>query len=332
MSALVLLSLLGVGMFATTLGGGDDPAQSDSPEAEPETTEEAADPVVEAPADPAPSPEPVEPEQPETPADSIQGEELTLNGEATLVGTQGNDTLIVSVNEAGLGELETVNLGDGNDYADVPAAGPIVINGEAGNDTLSGSYTDILIGGDGDDVLNTAPGGSANGGAGNDTLNVNVADIYDGYGTLDAGEGDDVLNARSEIGYIKTDFPGAALVGGEGADDFNLSLHLDYNADFGSPASPDTETRTPAGITLSDFDRTEDTLLIEITRAEDSEGREFLSAELVETSFTHRGELISYTDIALSFGASETIGAHTATIRLGENVNITNADIVVVEV
>jgi Ca2+-binding RTX toxin-like protein len=105
-----------------------------------------------------------------------------------------------------------VNGGDGNDTITVLAKtteiASATINGDAGDDVLTGADTDdSLNGGDGNDRLIGAHGADGmSGGAGNDTL---VWNNGDGSDTMDGGDGNDTaeVNGSPTLGDVFTMAP-----------------------------------------------------------------------------------------------------------------------------
>ena len=99
----------------------------------------------------------------------------------------------------------TINGGDGNDTlsvsAPIDAVGVALLNGDGGDDVLTGPDTgDTLSGGDGDDVLTGGKGGDdVNGGAGNDIFMWNNGD---GNDVNTGGDGNDltVVNGNPTLG------------------------------------------------------------------------------------------------------------------------------------
>jgi hypothetical protein len=99
----------------------------------------------------------------------------------------------------------TINGGDGNDTlsvsAPVDAIGVALLNGDGGDDVLTGPDTgDTLSGGDGDDVLIGGKGGDdLNGGAGNDIF---MWSNGDGNDVNTGGDGNDltVVNGNPTLG------------------------------------------------------------------------------------------------------------------------------------
>jgi T1SS-143 domain-containing protein len=141
--------------------------------------------------------------------DSYNSGSPTLTGIENIVGTDGNDIILLKT-----------------DYTSDATGGGVTIDGGAGNDAIGGGKgNDYLIGGDGDDLLSgmagddTLEGGAGNdrlyGGAGNDILRGGIGndilDGGDGVDRLDGGDGDDIL-----IGGKGDD----ALIGGAGNDRF----------------------------------------------------------------------------------------------------------------
>lgn len=108
-----------------------------------------------------------------------------INGDATINGTEGDDSITGSFrNELiyGLGGDDTINGLQGDD----------VIYGGAGDDTLEGfSGADTLYGGDGNDVLSASRNSQLFGEAGDDVIYASGA-----YNTLDGGVGNDRLTAH----------------------------------------------------------------------------------------------------------------------------------------
>ena len=139
--------------------------------------------------------------------DAVQVETLTLNGLA------GNDSATVN-DLTGVADLVAINLlmGDGDDTVNAPtqanAAIALVIDGGAGNDSLTGSPNADTI----------------NGGAGNDTIvglaGIDVIDGGDGNDTITGGPGSETqLGGAGDDTFIWNPGDGSdTLVGGAGAD------------------------------------------------------------------------------------------------------------------
>ena len=139
----------------------------------------------------------------------------TPGDEDNLFGGAGNDTL------EGLGGHDVLSGGLGDDsVSSVGGTGGTRIlpesrlYGDEGNDTLlSGDATDSLEGGTGDDLLI--------GGGGDDILNGDL-----GADTLDGGTGADILTAGE-------DASDDVMTGGEGEDDFNITMNWDGSTYIG---------------------------------------------------------------------------------------------------
>ena len=256
------------------------------------------------------------------------GDTLSSTGAASeFNGGDGNDLIEVAAND-------TVNGGAGNDT--ISSTDGAVVDGRTGDDVLTGQYLDIQFGGAGNDVFSGAS--SMSGGDGNDTIS--------GYYELSGGDGDDVLSsyanpyaagdgdaigmsgdagndtltASADIGYDNTPFvPGSYLdmSGGEGADVFDIQLDMS-SPDYLSP-SPTVPTQTSTYLIIEDCDPADDVLTVQINRDEAGADREMVAAEIVDN------------ELQMTFAATETDGAHTATLRLGAAANISIEDIVFVQ-
>ena len=149
--------------------------------------------------------------------------------------TQGIDSIARIVN------LEVINAGAGNDIVDLTSDNfmlteAVIINGEAGNDTLWGSNgNDTINGGDGDDVLF--------GGTGSDTLTGGVGS--DNF-QFTATAGSDVI----------TDF-----------DVINDSISLYYRA---TDNNTDAELSLANGVLVWDVDATNNDVVIDLTATLDA--------------------------------------------------------------
>jgi Ca2+-binding RTX toxin-like protein len=167
--------------------------------------------------------------------------DVTCSGDYTAIQVDlgsGNDNADVQI------PLPTViNGGEGDDYLNfwpydqdyngVPTAG--TLNGEAGNDYLdSGDGSQTLNGGDGDDwhlsanngddTINGGPGNDSNlyGGDGNDTINGGEGD--DSW--LDGGAGNDTVNGGGGRDYI-VDFDGDRRYNDDGTGNDTLNGDAD---------------------------------------------------------------------------------------------------------
>ncbi|WP_270726458.1 calcium-binding protein [Shimia sp. Alg240-R146] len=271
-------------------------------------------------------------------------EELTYDGTDTLLGTEGDDTL-VGEHDPAL-EPSVVELLGGDDVAIAPTLsnGPTsVYGGEGddmltdfsnmfggeGNDTLDGtggSYR--LEGGAGDDVL-TANGFASEvlGGEGNDEINIDASNhVGDNVINVEGGEGDDVFNVRTSIGDDRPEFGGFGLQGGEGSDTFNLTLEV---VDQDTDVDGDGEVSINAGV-VQDFDPAEDSLVIDIERYATFLDREItVDFEQASGSTAVWGEY--ETTLTFHLAATENAAAAVSTITIYSDVPFTMDDIQILD-
>jgi hypothetical protein len=189
----ILMGLLGLGLVFGMGGSSDTDEQtaSDMPVENPDDTE---DPTV-APAEPA--------------------NQFVYDGSPTLIGTDGDDTLVyldfTPENTTLMTQTEVIDGGLGDDYIEAgfflndsgPATSGLVVNGGDGDDTLSSTgIGSEFNGGDGNDLIDVSANDTVNGGTGNDTIS------SAGGAEVDGGTGDDVLTGEH----------GDTLFGGAGND------------------------------------------------------------------------------------------------------------------
>lgn len=284
----------------------------------------------------------------------IIGQVLTIpNDGGDINGTDGNDTLIseISGNEDLYRNIDIgdIRLGDGDDLADVALYGGNIY-GELGDDTIASSgIGGSLIGGDGDDLiesrngLNLVEGGEGNdtligleddkmyGGTGDDVLTVETSQPWYA-GVAEGGTGDDTISVHTYIGTDDLPYwiPSAIVVGDEGEDIFELQLNMRHQT-LGDGSFSLSSTTALADINLVDFDPDEDSIVVQINRADGNEDREMTSAELVTTERESQGQLYTDYELVMEFAATDAIGAHTAVIELGSDMNLTFEDIVFVQ-
>jgi Ca2+-binding RTX toxin-like protein len=203
------------------------------------------------------------------------------------VGRNGADLLLTHVNGSDrvtiknwftnpgqtANQIERVEFADGTSWTNIDlSARALVVNGTAGNDTLSGlnAFNDTLLGGAGNDSLSGGDGDDVvDGGEGNDTL-----DGGRGADTLRGGAGDDILGGAAgsydagsySYGYVSP-VAGNVYEGGAGNDTlrgtsmadlylFNLGDGADtlYEVEVsGQPAGQVDVLRFGAGIAPSDI-------------------------------------------------------------------------------
>ena len=145
----------------------------------------------------------------------------------------------------------SVIFGDEGDDTMIGQSAGDVFFGEAGDDELFGG-NDQLFGGAGNDLLS--------GGPGNDLLTTETAD---GSDTLYGGAGDDEIAAFGEIGTDAIHHTS----GGAGDDNITLQggaylVSLGSGADMFTLQPEDGESGVSSAALISDFDVTEDTLMI----------------------------------------------------------------------
>ena len=146
----------------------------------------------------------------------------------------------------------SVIFGDEGDDTMIGQSAGDVFFGEAGDDELFGGGNDQLFGGAGNDLLS--------GGPGNDLLTTETAD---GSDTLYGGADDDEIAAFGEIGTDAIHH----ISGGAGDDNITLQggaylVSLGSGADMLTLQPEDGESGVSSAALISDFDVTEDTLMI----------------------------------------------------------------------
>lgn len=135
----------------------------------------------------------------------------------------GDDSVTILAIDSGFNATIDVRGGSGDDAVNAAAiASGLLVNGDAGNDTITGgSGNDTLNGGDDDDQLSGAGGNDAlNGGSGNDTSTGGT-----GTDTLNGGDGDDLLSGGGGNDTID---------GGAGTDTIAESGDVDFDIDASS--------------------------------------------------------------------------------------------------
>lgn len=236
MSALLILSLLGIALFI--------PALSDEDE------------DIETPVEPEP-PLPPEPEPPVSPdppiGDDLDGtagdDVLTVTGTQSANGLGGNDTLTT-----GPGAREGVLNGGAGDDLIVVDADTNFVNGDEGNDTIRASGIDgFLNGGLGDDRFEVSGSvNNANGDEGNDSFFVSGA----GHG-INGGDGEDVVDVTGRNHFVFTDADNDSLSidatdtsvnTGSGDDDI---FSAEDSADLQINAGDGNDTISAAGTRIS---------------------------------------------------------------------------------
>jgi Ca2+-binding RTX toxin-like protein len=174
----------------------------------------------------------------------------TANSSISLDGGVGDDSI-----QATAGSLSVLG-GDGNDnvaVGDVGTTGNGFVHVNAGNDTVNSTSTArfSVFGGQGNDVLNMAPGGGAdllNGNLGDDLLNAGGSnDILlgeDGNDTLDSGGGNNTLSGGAGDDMLNSSSGNDVITGGDGNDTTNdaggtNTVDVGTGADFVTTAGGD---------------------------------------------------------------------------------------------
>ena len=263
---------------------------------------------------------------PETIADSdgdeddVPGIAVTNTGGATVLGSEGNDTLSAET----FGSITvttsatTIDLLGGDDIAELRFGSLYTtnVNGGAGDDTLTGETRSPLglSGGTGADVLSSISEGFINGDEGNDSISADLSDIFREDVRISGGDGDDLIQITTTIGEYEPDVGGADIRGDAGADIFDLDLELvDELTGDGVPASFTSDT----GIQILDFDPAEDTLRIEITQPDGATERVLSDTSLTRNEDGVDGDGVSpYTDVEMTFIGSDTVSDVTTTFRV----------------
>lgn len=211
MSAIALLSLIGLALFLPALSSNEedmaDTPVDPEPLVEPEEREERI--ISELPLDPEPDPEPQPLVNPGVEGvGTPEADRITTQSDASVFGLEGNDTITANADGNGAsvfgGEGEDLLLHEGRDDA-----GPLVMEGGAGNDTVIASEIEFsnpstVDGGAGDDLLITE-------------LFTPVSELT--VDTFTMGEGEDTLQITS-------------LFGSDGPADFGLVARVtDFSPD-----------------------------------------------------------------------------------------------------
>ncbi|MEY8840524.1 calcium-binding protein [Cribrihabitans sp. XS_ASV171] len=201
---------------------------------------------------------------------TVEGEVLLFDGESTLAGTEGNDTIYPGQDP----DLvpEEIYLLDGDDVATIDTQVGGVVSGGGGDDHIvSTDYGTPLEGGEGDDTLSGIGANNMSGGAGNDSIIFdNTGGTIDAAAVITGDEGDDTISGLVNVGIDAPDYGGAILFGGEGNDSFDILMEVKNSANDLDGGGLETGT-----VRIADFDPAEDSLVIDFGFDEESEGREF---------------------------------------------------------
>lgn len=268
----------------------------------------------------------------DTDAAETPGVLIANNGEETVFGTEGNDTL--TADSFGPITIDTsstdINLLGGNDVAELAFSSLFTTNvdGGDGDDTIEGTTRSplLILGGAGDDVLSSVSEGGIQGGEGNDSISADLSDIFEGT-TISGGDGEDVIEISTQIGGGTTFAGSADVSGGEGADRFTLELELLDTAIGAEGSSPIT---SDSNITIRDFDAAEDVLQLEITRPEGAEERDAPEISLVRDD-SAESAADHFTDVTLTFAATETSEEVVSVFRVFSEEALSLEEIVLVD-
>lgn len=252
---------------------------------------------------------------------------LTSDSDATLTGTEGDDTLTSEGLPNTGTSTDVVFLGGGDDLAETDLWGADIYGGD-GDDTMTANATEATLYGDaGDDVLSVTHGADAYGGEGNDILTFDTTSGGSSEASLlNGGAGDDDLVNTRVIGGIDDQghYGGVSMTGGEGQDNFTLELELSNgSADFA-----DTVVNNSGG-RITDFDPAEDSLVIEIERGPETADREMTSATLNDTSYSYSGVTYTSTALVMTFEGNANSDETQVRVTLDNVTGLTMDDIVI---
>ena len=216
----------------------------------------------------------------------------------------------------------------GNEGADIinVAVSNSLIDGFTQNDQITVQGDDNIIKGrDGDDIITLLDrgGNSVDGGAGNDTFQI-TEDRIDPQNAsdYDGGKGTDVFNWMYTVNETSSDeaVPPITLVGGDDSDTFNLTLDIgQYTGQTTAPGQV---------LTLTDFDKDEDMLVLDVTDSADPEdGTERPYSDVVIRD-NNDG---SGSQIIIRYAATDTAPAIEASIGLTGVTGLTLDDIAILE-
>ena len=265
------------------------------------------------------------------PGDGDQPGEIIVDEDGNLTGTDGDDTVNDTGEDGDVTDTNpvTADLGAGDDVAidgDNPDWMPEEISGGDGNDQLASETFGVVLNGDaGDDVLSGVGASQLFGGEGEDTLTMDLAyGLNDTAGVAEGGDGNDQLNILTEI--VKDplpDFSSVLATGGDGSDVFNVVIQTPTTDDFDPEDLPLPDlVESPSGVVIADFNPEEDTLSIEL---DDGTVAPFDVVEIRNDAVTNS------TIVDLFFEGSETFPRIVTSIRLVDAPDISVEDVIIVE-
>lgn len=233
----------------------------------------------------------VDPQDPDSAEPAADGRNLLFDGAGILTGTDGNDTL--SAGQDSALAPEQVSLLGGDDVAAIDVPFGVTLSGGAGDDHLtSTSVGNVLEGGEGNDTLYGIDANSLFGGGGDDniTFDSNV-ELNSSVAHIAGGAGDDTISVLTDVGIDTPDRGGAIVAGGDGSDVFEVVMHLENSAED-VDGSGTLETRIGR---ITDFDPSEDSLVIELDPAADAQSRAFSVAMEQSEENGQYSSLITFT-------------------------------------
>jgi hypothetical protein len=236
-----------------------------------------------------------------------------------LEGTEGNDTLS-SGQDSDLAPA-TINLLEGADVAVVEDPLGITVSGGDGDDIISSTAVGNTLNGDaGNDRITGIDANNMHGGAGDDEITFNSdVELNSSTAQISGGAGNDTINVLADAGVNTADRGGAIISGGAGNDEFNITLVLENSQEDSGVL--DTNIGR-----ITDFDPAEDTLIIDVEKGAATVDRE-IALEFDQTEVDG-----AYTTvITMTFAATDSASEATATTTILSEDPFTVDDITLVE-
>jgi len=283
--------------------------------------------------------------------------------ETTIRGGGGDDLVYLDTGSESVPLADSGIYGEDGDDAIRAAGQDVTISGGNGDDTIEGWFWGGDVSGDAGDDHITAVGGASdativNGGLGNDTIDGRGSDnarfrgdegddliisdgyVYDGTGyalVSNGGDGDDTL--VHEIPMFPPNFLGpddtspAILIGGDGADSFEVRLVSGGGSFFDTPTDP--EVVYTEGVSISDYEQGTDVITIDLSEL--SSSFDVTSASLSENATGEattlvilveaRSDALPDQEVVITIGATgltwddiNFVGDDTSTITLIEPI------------
>jgi hypothetical protein len=287
---------LGIGAataMVDVMGSSDDEADEATPQDQEEETgeENAPDLLTETPT------------APDTPDDSEDDEDDNEDEDTpddSVMGTEEDDSLVAR-------GAENIFADDGDDT--LIGRGTGALYGEEGDDAFKIGGSVQGFGGAGEDYMHISDAAHGYGGDGDDTFFLKASQSAEGDAAqADGGDGDDTFLMRPLSGFPE-DTLAHILSGGAGADVY--ALDIDDATDI-RDGSDDETPRVVARIT--DFDTTEDMLLVDLGVSADMPDLEDIPTPTVETTEDPDG---AFTDVHISWqNPLNPDNVETRTVRL----------------